>query len=110
MHPNTHDHTPGTPLSAQPEPHEPPTRRPRCPLTDDPLTTIEGPLAVSEDGTLWAGTETGLARFDGEQWTTYRKHSAHRSGTGPVSLAVDEDGTVWAGTVTEGLWRFDAAE
>jgi signal transduction histidine kinase/ligand-binding sensor domain-containing protein len=63
-------------------------------------------VALHEDGrgTLWAGTQGGLSRWDGERF-----HSLDgRGGVSPDavrSLASDRDGNLWIGTATAGLRR-----
>ena len=46
-------------------------------------------LAVGPDGTLWVGSESGLASFDGTEWTL------HIEGRWVQSLDVAPDGTLW---------------
>lgn len=46
-------------------------------------------LAAGPDGVLWVGGQTGLASFDGTDWTL------HIQGTWVGSLDVAPDGTVW---------------
>lgn len=46
-------------------------------------------LAIGPDGTAWVGTHDGLARFDGQRWTT--SHAGVEFGR----LSVAPDGTVW---------------
>lgn len=52
-------------------------------------------IAQEPDGTLWFGTNNGVAAYDGETFRSYRQ------GRGPqhvYSLAIAPDGAVWAGT------------
>ncbi|MBN1975834.1 MAG: hypothetical protein JW918_00405 [Anaerolineae bacterium] len=68
------------------------------------LTTDDGlidnqvrAISIAPDGAVWAGTDFGLARFDGETWTTYDVHSG--LGDNQVTaLAFAPDGTLWIGT------------
>jgi ligand-binding sensor domain-containing protein len=62
-------------------------------------------LALAPDGALWAGTDFGLARFDGSNWTVYQAGSSGLPGNSVRSVAVDDSGAVWAGTFTGGLAR-----
>ena len=66
-------------------------------------------LLVDPNGTLWAGTEGALDRFDAatERFTTYRLES--REDLDYVELVEDRDGTLWLGTDTAGLRHFDPA-
>jgi len=52
-------------------------------------------IAQSPDGTIWAGTNNGVSRFDGEQWQSYT-HGL--GGKHFYAVAIDGDGTVWLGT------------
>lgn len=58
---------------------------------------------------MWFGTEGGLNKYDGYQFTVY-KHDPEDpkslSDNGVTSLFEDRDGTLWVGT-TAGLGRFD---
>ena len=65
-------------------------------------------LAVAADGTVWVGTERGVAALSGTVWRQFRA-----SGTGGAlqgedvrSLALAPDGRVWAAT-TRGLGVYD---
>jgi ligand-binding sensor domain-containing protein len=63
-------------------------------------------LTQTPDGYLWAGSEEGLNRYDGDTFTTFD----HRKTEGiPVNvfsaLAVDRAGVLWAGTRDHGLIR-----
>lgn len=49
-------------------------------------------LAVTPDGAVWVGGDSGVARFDGATWESFA--SAEFSGTS--ALAVDPGGTVYA--------------
>lgn len=61
-------------------------------LPSDRLTSLE----VDGDGAVWAATYKGLARFDGEEWTT----PDHDDGPPDRvdALAVADDGALWAAT------------
>ncbi|HEY2534769.1 MAG TPA: triple tyrosine motif-containing protein [Xanthobacteraceae bacterium] len=71
-----------------------------------PLGTTVYTLASEPGGTIWAGTASGLQRFDGSQW--------HKIGTGwgvpemvRFMLQVDSDGTLWAEGFEQGLFRLN---
>lgn len=65
--------------------------------------TIVTALHEARDGTLWAGTERGLARRDGAAWTWI---------AGPLAqvrtIAEDAAGALWCGTSGGGLARVEA--
>jgi hypothetical protein len=66
-------------------------------------------LAQSEDGTLWVGTDGGLARLDKYgNWQRYDKESTNGGlpDDSVPALAFDQDGALWAGT-DGGLARLD---
>lgn len=52
-------------------------------------------IAREDDGTLWFGTNKGVSRFDGENWTTIR-HGLPAPHV--YSLAIGRNGTIWVGT------------
>ena len=66
-------------------------------------------LLVDHNGTLWAGTQDALNRFDAatERFTTYKLES--HEDVDYVELVEDRDGTLWLGTDTAGLRHFDPA-
>lgn len=61
-----------------------------------PSENLTGGLLLRRDGTLWTGTDLGLARFDGQRWQAQL--------TGDVGLdhvtdlAEDAGGALWVGT------------
>jgi ligand-binding sensor domain-containing protein len=67
-------------------------------------------LLVDHNGTLWAGTEGGLSRFNAvaQQFTTYKFGPSDKK---PYYLEIVEDrtGALWLGTELSGLQRFDPA-
>ena len=62
-------------------------------------------VAVGADGVIWAGTSSGLSRYDGRAWQTFTTANGL-----PADLVndvvVDRDGYVWAATAG-GLGRYD---
>jgi len=56
-------------------------------------------LAQTTDGYLWAGTDNGLARFDGIQFVTYRlRTTPGLPENGIISILADKTGGLWVGT------------
>jgi signal transduction histidine kinase/ligand-binding sensor domain-containing protein/CheY-like chemotaxis protein len=56
-------------------------------------------ILQTKDGYLWAGTEEGLARFDGAQFTVFDRKSAPALADNRIqSLAETPDGSLWIGT------------
>jgi diguanylate cyclase (GGDEF)-like protein len=57
-------------------------------------------LAIAQDGDgyLWVGTQAGLARFDGNRFTTYRAPAAGLPGNWVQRLLRDRAGRLWVGT------------
>ena len=67
-------------------------------------------IAQDQAGFMWFGTEDGLNRYDGYQFTVY-KHDPENpnsiSSNNIWCLYVDRNGFLWIGTFTDGLNRFD---
>lgn len=63
-------------------------------------------LAQTPDRYLWIGTEIGLARFDGIQFTLFDKRNTPQILTNEISaLLVDHEGALWIGSHGGGLAR-----
>jgi signal transduction histidine kinase/ligand-binding sensor domain-containing protein len=64
-------------------------------------------IAQTKEGYLWLGTEGGLARFDGINFTVFEKSTTPSLGNNFItSLLVDHEGTLWIGTLGGGLTSF----
>jgi signal transduction histidine kinase/DNA-binding response OmpR family regulator/ligand-binding sensor domain-containing protein len=63
-------------------------------------------MATAPDGSLWAGTGSGLAHFVDGRWQNFPS-----PGGKPISIIVcDSKGTIWAGSFQgSSVWRFDGA-
>jgi len=62
-----------------------------------------GPSVVDRDGSVWVGTEGGLARLSANgHWQIYPKANIDVR-----ALALDRDGSLWVGTYGSGLARLD---
>lgn len=63
-------------------------------------------IAQTADGYLWAGTELGLARFDGVRFTVFdRRNSKGLAANDVERLLASRDGSLWIGTGS-GLTHF----
>ena len=70
-----------------------------------PRNTIST-IAQTPDGYLWLGTQSGLARFDGEQFEWIDLPSTNANFRNWVNtLTVTRDGTLWIGTGGAGLYE-----
>ncbi len=70
-----------------------------------PQNTVQA-IAQTPEGYLWIGTQEGLARFDGVQFTLFdRRTTPELVANSVVSLLADQDGTLWIGTNGGGLLR-----
>lgn len=69
-----------------------------------PQNTVHA-LAQTRDGFLWAGTESGLVRFDGVSFLVLDEHSQPKLPSGDIRcLLATSDGALWIGT-GDGLAR-----
>ena len=69
-----------------------------------PQDTVRA-ITQTTDGYLWLGTEEGLARFDGYEFTTFDKRNGDLPSNYITSLAATADGALWIGT-SAGLARY----
>ncbi|MBI3414186.1 MAG: hypothetical protein HY043_02515, partial [Verrucomicrobia bacterium] len=63
-------------------------------------------MTAAPDGSVWAGTESGLSHIIDGRWQNFRSPGGQRI----TSIVSDAKGTIWAGS-WRGLsaWRFDGA-
>ncbi len=69
-----------------------------------PMKRISSVLQ-SANGYIWLGTQEGLARFDGFDFTIFDKHQTGLESKTIMALTEDSHGTLWIGTV-DGLTRY----
>ena len=69
-----------------------------------PQDTIRA-ITQTTDGYLWLGTDEGLARFDGYEFTNFNKANGDLPSNSITALASDPDGSLWIGT-SNGLTRY----
>jgi len=69
-----------------------------------PQDTIKK-IVQTADGYLWLGTEEGLARFDGYDFTVFNKDNGDLPSNSVTALAAGSDGSLWVGTA-EGLVHY----
>jgi signal transduction histidine kinase/ligand-binding sensor domain-containing protein len=62
-----------------------------------PQDTIRS-VAQTRDGYLWIGTDEGLARFDGYEFTTFDKAHGDLPSNSITALESTTDGALWIGT------------
>jgi ligand-binding sensor domain-containing protein/signal transduction histidine kinase len=59
-------------------------------------------LFETRSGRLWAGTQNGLATWDGQQWKLFTTHDGLSENT-VRAIAEDADENLWVGTENQGL-------
>ena len=69
-----------------------------------PQDTIRA-ISQTADGYLWLGTDEGLARFDGYEFTVFNKDQSKLPANSITALAAANDGSLWIGT-SSGLTRY----
>jgi signal transduction histidine kinase/CheY-like chemotaxis protein/ligand-binding sensor domain-containing protein len=67
---------------------------------DEGLPHNSAPIILqTRDGYIWIGTESGLCRYDGVRFLSYRKTNTPELADNLIrSLCADESGTLWIGT------------
>jgi len=69
-----------------------------------PQDTIRA-ITQTNDGYLWLGTDEGLARFDGYEFTVFNKTNGDLPDNSITALAAANDGGLWIGT-SNGLTEY----
>ncbi len=72
--------------------------------------SVVNAICQDSSGYIWIGTEDGLNRYDGYEFTVYRhdnRDSTSISGNHISALVVDPHGVLWIGTAGTGLNRYD---
>jgi len=64
-----------------------------------PQDTIRA-ITQTADGYLWLGTDEGLARFDGYEFTIFDKRDGDLPSNSITALAATADGGLWIGTMS----------
>ena len=54
-------------------------------------------IALGPDKAYWFGTNNGLSRFDGDNWTTYGADDG-LLGANVYAVVITESNEIWAGT------------
>ena len=68
-------------------------------------------IVQTPDGYLWLGTQGGLARFDGVNFTTFDQGGRHGVKRDFIrALYLSRDGALWVGTARGGLTRYAVGE
>lgn len=63
-------------------------------------------ICQSRDGYLWLGTQEGLARFDGLEFTVYdRRNTPLMTNSTVQAILEDREGSIWVGTEGGGVLR-----
>jgi ligand-binding sensor domain-containing protein/AraC-like DNA-binding protein len=75
-----------------------------------PQNTVTS-LLQTHEGYIWIGTPSGLARFDGVQFTTFGEWNTAALKSNHISaLFEDNNGVLWIGTSGGGLCSYDKGE
>lgn len=75
-----------------------------------PQDTVRA-ITQTRDGYLWAGTDEGLARFDGYRFVVFGRKAKELPSSGVTALCAGSDGTLWIATSSgltsyrEGVFR-----
>ena len=74
--------------------------------SDLPNNTVRS-VAIDSLNHVWAGTDQGLAEFDGTNWNVYQTSNSGLPGDEVRAINVDRNGELWVGTFDDGLAHFD---
>lgn len=68
-------------------------------------------IEIDDFGIKWIGTDNGLVKYDGTNWTIYNTSNSPIPNNSVISLEIDQDDNIWIGTGgsnnTGGLAKFD---
>lgn len=64
-------------------------------------------IVVDAQSNIWAGTQGGLAKFDGTNWTTYTTSNSGLPHNDVRAIDIDSQGNLWIGTYSGYLAKFD---
>ena len=67
-------------------------------------------IVQDSSGFLWIGTQNGLNKYDGYNFTVYKSYEQQENGLTDnciKALYVDKNGILWVGTATGGLLRYN---
>ncbi len=68
-------------------------------------------IAIDNSGVKWIGTDNGLVKYDGTNWTIYNTGNSPIPNDNVISLEIDINDNIWIGTGgsgnTGGLAKFD---
>ncbi len=64
-------------------------------------------LELDNDENLWIGTDYGLFKFDGENWTTFTTENSGIPSNQIRSITFNDQNELWVGTFDDGLAQFD---
>jgi signal transduction histidine kinase/streptogramin lyase len=71
-----------------------------------PQDTVKS-ITQTPDGYLWLGTDEGLARFDGVDFTVFSRPTSDLPANSITALAASPDGSLWIGTSNGLGWYRD---
>lgn len=75
-------------------------------ISNSPLQTNHiNFIEIDQFGCKWIGTDQGIVKFDGENWTIFNDSNSGFSGY-PYCLAIDDNNIKWIG-ITEGIIKYD---
>ncbi len=75
--------------------------------SDLPFNTVRCLKMDTINQLIWAGTDDGLASFDGTSWAIFNSSNSSLTDNAIRSLQIDGLGKVWVGTTYGGLFSFD---
>ena len=63
-------------------------------------------MAMDSKKNIWVGTDLGLSKFDGKNWTNYNMIDG-KPLKWVYALTIDKLDHKWLGTNHDGVWMFD---
>jgi len=57
-------------------------------------------IAIDAHDNKWFGTDNGVIKFDGKNWTAFNSNNSALTGAYYPAIAIDKQQNIWCGTMS----------